>query len=397
MMRLIFFVLTILCLKGYANPMVDLEVEIKSYQQRIDSLWEQDSELFNVQEEKIRIMDEKSVLQERGQISMRELNVAIIAFNQSVSDIKALREQRALLENDLKEKKALLAQMIYEETLAKLTTREEITDIILNDSQTRVRETRSFPISNRSCDDLNHYKSSMPRMGERGFENAKITREKLFKSCHQSIIIQENELTGFALDLALGEQSINSPKRNILFMFPHRNTQDMKIHISDDYHLGEKKTYETYLYFIPRKSFPYVEFEESENSQIRTYHINTGEVLRFDIIKNTFLDGELQIPLVNKKGFAQVNYSGNGVMIRADKIGADPSLYYGHTKTKNIKLRTVEITHKGKKCILDKKYIWDTPNEKESLPKFLYHTDQDFLDAINPLCNWSLTMEDLEQ
>ncbi|MDD4972979.1 MAG: hypothetical protein PHY93_01440 [Bacteriovorax sp.] len=155
--------------------------------------------------------------------------------------------------------------------------------------------------------------------------------------------------------------------REMSFEFSDLARSDMKLVISDS--PDDTTSHATYsiMMFFPRTVMPAVkrvgdEFEVTlPNKEIVRYNAKTREVIGGVFTEGAMAQGD------NKKAKpAAINYTGNGVMIRADKSGDLP---YGDVETKSgakaPSTTTATISKKGfKDCKIPSKDIWYTDYNK---------------------------------
>ena len=128
----------------------------------------------------------------------------------------------------------------------------------------------------------------------------------------------------------------------------------------------------------------------------------TEEVIWFDAMTKEIIGGVLEETPIDMtesrhhRKFAGIDYTGNGIMIRADRRAGTPEHTYGVSYNVNERIRDALITHKDKECIVNKNMIWENTENPDVTAYFKYASDQDFLDiVINSICGWNLTMDDI--
>jgi hypothetical protein len=159
--------------------------------------------------------------------------------------------------------------------------------------------------------------------------------------------------------------------REMSFEFEDHARSDLKLIVSDS--PDDTTSHATYsiMMFFPRTVLPAVKRVGDElevtlpNKEIVRYNANTKEV-----IGGVFTEGPMkQDPTNRNKAFpANLKYTGEGVMIRADKTGDLP---YGDTETntgaKVPSSSTATVSKKGfKDCKIPAKDIWYTDYNKGS-------------------------------
>jgi hypothetical protein len=194
--------------------------------------------------------------------------------------------------------------------------------------------------------------------------------------------------------------------RQYHFQFPERSKQNPHLAITDDSGLTGKLSHdllETTIIFIPRKVLPYIEVNQESNECERKVILPTEEFVIFDALTKEIIAGVLkEAPMDmtesrHKRQFAGIEYTGNGIMIRADRRAGTPEHIYDVRFNVNEHIDKAVITRKGKTCLVKKDLIWENAHNPDKGAFFKYDTDQEFLDqVINPICGWDLTLSDLE-
>lgn len=121
------------------------------------------------------------------------------------------------------------------------------------------------------------------------------------------------------------------PDREYSFEFPQRARQDIHFAVTDTPTEKLSERMESYFYVFPRKLVPSIQqIDEGKRLQVT---LPTGETVVFDSATKEVAGGVLKEnapidlgPDRFKRKFADVSYTGKGVMIRVDKRGADPRL-----------------------------------------------------------------------
>lgn len=198
----------------------------------------------------------------------------------------------------------------------------------------------------------------------------------------------------------------NTSNRTYSFRFEDRVTQDMHLDITDDSGLTGKLSHdlmETTIVFIPRKVVPYMEPYEDLGECRQKIILPTEEYVIFDTITKEILSGVLKEtpmdlnPNRHQRKFAGIEYTGNGIIIRADRRAGSPEYTYKQAFNVYEKIDKAQITHKGKTCYVAKAMIWENSNNHKNYVHFRYASDQQFLDqVVNPHCGWNLSLSDLE-
>jgi hypothetical protein len=183
--------------------------------------------------------------------------------------------------------------------------------------------------------------------------------------------------------------------REMSFEFSDLARSDMKLVVSDS--PDDTTSHATYsiMMFFPRTVMPAVKRvgEELEvtlpNKEIVRYNAKTHEVIGGVFTEGAMVQGD------NKKAKpAAINYTGNGVMIRADKSGDLP---YGDVETttgaKAPSTSTATISKKGfKDCKIPSKDIWYTDYNKGGnvFIKSELASDTGMDDFVKKKCGFSL-------
>lgn len=193
--------------------------------------------------------------------------------------------------------------------------------------------------------------------------------------------------------------------RNYNFRFDDRVTQDMRLDITDNAGLTGKLSHdllETTIVFIPRKVVPHMEYEDLSECRQKVI-LPTNEFVIFDAITKKIIEGVLKEspmdlnPSRHHRKFAGIEYTGNGIIVRADRRAGAPEYTYKNSFNVNEQKDKALISHKGKKCYVAKTLIWENSTDHDSYVHFKYPSDQQFLDeVVNPKCGWNLNLSDIE-
>lgn len=193
--------------------------------------------------------------------------------------------------------------------------------------------------------------------------------------------------------------------RSFYFQFDGREKQDMNLHITENSGLTGKLSHdllETKIIFVPRRVVPYMDMNHDQVNCAMKVILPTNEYILFDALTKEIIGGVLEEAPMDMtesrhhREFAGIEYTGNGIMIRADRRAGTPEHTYGVSYNVNEKIKDAVITHKGKECVVNKKLIWENTQDPNATAYFKYATDQDFLDTvINPVCGWNLMMDDI--
>ena len=189
------------------------------------------------------------------------------------------------------------------------------------------------------------------------------------------------------------------------FNFEERSKQNINLRVTDNSGLTRRMSHdllESTFIFLPRLVLPYVEVQPGCDASIRRLHLPTDEIVEFSAITGEILNGVLSErpidiePNRHRREFAGIEYSGNGIVIRADRRAGTPE--HNYNTAFNINERTSEaiVTHQGKVCYVPKSMIWINFDNANEGAYFKYTTDQEFLDVVaNGYCEWNITMDDI--
>lgn len=169
--------------------------------------------------------------------------------------------------------------------------------------------------------------------------------------------------------------SMDYPSREFFISANDHAKRDTYIWVTDYVGSGRISDYfESIMVFLPRKNQPHV--EEVGDNLILT--LTTGEeVVLFKKYK-TIIGGVLSEkaldfnPDRNQRKFVQLDYTGEGLIIRSDAKGNDPRL-----------TKTAQIIKKGQPvCEIPLKEFWT----QEGHPKFKFVKDEDAYALIKEKC-----------
>ena len=196
--------------------------------------------------------------------------------------------------------------------------------------------------------------------------------------------------------------------REFRLNFEERSKQNMNITITENSGLTGNMSHdllESTIILIPRKVLPYAEVEQDKDSESceRKIFLPTGEFMILNAITNEIVAGVIKESKMDmtesrhQRKFAGLEYTGNGIMIRADRRAGTPEHIWAQSFNVNEKIAQATITRKGKTCVVSKELIWVNTKNADIGAYFKYGTDQEFLDkVINPICGWGLTLKDLD-
>lgn len=164
------------------------------------------------------------------------------------------------------------------------------------------------------------------------------------------------------------------PGRDFGFTQEGQARQDLHMSLTDVPSEFLSELMESYLYFFPRNNLFAIKID-GENLVVT---IPTGEEIIFDRNQKTIKSGvikengaiDLNPSKYNRK-FANITYSGSGIMIRANKRGNDPRIG-------NI----VEISKGLKKCKVQSSLLW----EQSGKIHFHFASDEEFYRFLSKQC-----------
>lgn len=227
---------------------------------------------------------------------------------------------------------------------------------------------------------------------------------KYGKACSVWVRMDEDQVVGFELKNDTAPSDFKS-SRTWRFIFDQRNKQDINLQLTDDSGLTGRMSHdllETTVLFVPRKVIPYIDTQHDQADCALKVILPTEEVIWFDAITKEIIAGVLKEqpldlnPSRHHRKFAGLEYTGNAIMIRADRRAGTPEHIYDRPFNVNERVKEALITHKEKQCLVDKSMIWENTENPDAMTYFLYSSDQEFLDlVINPVCGWNLTMSDI--
>lgn len=194
-------------------------------------------------------------------------------------------------------------------------------------------------------------------------------------------------------------------KREFKFSFNARSKQGITLELMDDVNVSSRMSHDymhTSMVFIPRKVVPYVNKEKSQETGNIVVVLPTGEEVIFDAKTKEIIGGALSEkamdtnPSRHARKFPQVDYEGNGLVIRANRRGGEPERTYKSAYNQNEKPTKATIQYKGKECLVPKTDIWHNSKSSDSdKVYFKFKSDQEAVDLINRKCNWNISLSDL--
>jgi hypothetical protein len=174
----------------------------------------------------------------------------------------------------------------------------------------------------------------------------------------------------------------------------------MMISITEDSQLTTRMSHdmlETEIQFLPRKVIPFIKINQGSLETRREVVLPTGESIVVDFSKNKIVGGVLETqdidlePSRHKRKFIGINYTGNGIMIRADRRAGTPRHIYKTSYNSNEKVSKATLVYQGQTCYIDKALIWANSENADLGAYFRYSDDQEFIDkVIKPQCGWDI-------
>jgi hypothetical protein len=196
------------------------------------------------------------------------------------------------------------------------------------------------------------------------------------------INIGVNEIAGAPIDPEC------ETRREWKFISKDGSKQETYMWLTDE--AGSCKTshrMESMFFMLPRVSRPSIKVEGDELHVI----LPTGEKVVYDkktkLIKSGVLkEGKIDLNKDHRKrGYAPIEYSGVGIIIRSDQRGADP-----RQNPKGKKVFNAIITQGNKTCEIPRTELW-SQNEKHF--HFKFSDDQKLLEFINSKCEKKFSLE----
>jgi hypothetical protein len=278
------------------------------------------------------------------------------------------------------------------------------------------RSRTSVKIDQKHCDLETQERAKLNQLtyGTPAFETKLQRVLALSRLCRMSVNVDENgdlveiQFENNSQNAINPRTSENGSNRQYRFIFEERSKQNIHLSITDDAGLTglmSSDLLESTIVFIPRKNLPYVEPVQDSQSETctRKIFLPTGEFMILNALTNEIIDGVLkEYPMDmtasrHQRKFAGLEYTGNGIMIRADRRAGTPEHTYTQSFNVNENISKAIITRKGKTCLVSKDLIWENTMNADVGAYFKYSTDQEFLDkVINPICGWGLSLSDLD-
>ena len=202
----------------------------------------------------------------------------------------------------------------------------------------------------------------------------------------------DNEIFGFSFEnkgtnaiIPSPYQIGEGPERQYEWSFEGRSRQDIQMHVTDVPDSSLSNLMESYIYLFPRNNLPAIQWPEANNPDQSQFKVilPTGEAVVFDTHSKMIVGGVMketraidQNPNRFNRKFADLSYSGTGVMVRLDKRGNDPRLR-----------NTATITFGTKKCVLPSSLLFN--QDESSAVQFLFPTDEGFNTLLKNKCRFS--------
>jgi hypothetical protein len=170
------------------------------------------------------------------------------------------------------------------------------------------------------------------------------------------------------------------PDRTFAFDMPDRARQGILLRVTDVPSDKLSEMMESYFTIFPRLVVPAIKVVE--NKIIVTLPNREEMILSADskeIIDGVFKEGApIDLgPDRFKRKFADLSYTGKGLVLRADRRGEDPRIGAQ---------RIAIATYQGKTCKIPVTKLW----EQNDAVHFLFHSDADFFAFIKANCGFSI-------
>lgn len=270
---------------------------------------------------------------------------------------------------------------------------------------------RVVKISEKHCEELKRKRELITApYGTPEFEEAMKEIRPLQSLCYQDISEADGKVVGFSFSNDT-ENAINprtadhGSTRDYRFVMEGRSKQNLHLEITENSGLTSRMSHdflETTIVFVPRRVVPYIKNDEQNGVCVRKVALPTNELVIFDALTKEIIGGVLEESPMDMtesrhtREFAGLEYTGNGIMIRADRRAGTPGHEYNVSYNVNERIKEATLTRKGKTCHVPKKLIWENTEDANKNAYFMYETDQEFLDkVVNPICGWNLSLEDI--
>ena len=270
--------------------------------------------------------------------------------------------------------------------------------------------TKSVKLDNHFCEEAAELRRDLWDLPEEERLQRVQVILRLESACSVRVREQNGKVAGFEFEND-SKNAVNprtaehGSSRSFYFEFDQRNKRDINLNITENSGLTGKLSHdllETKILFVPRRVVPYIDMNHDQVNCAHKVILPTNEYILFDAITKEIIGGVLEEAPMDmtesrhQREFAGISYTGNGIMIRADRRAGTPEHTYNVSYNVNEKIRDAVITHKGKECIVNKNMIWENTDNPDTTAFFKYASDQEFLDTvINPICGWNLMMDDI--
>lgn len=270
---------------------------------------------------------------------------------------------------------------------------------------------RYLKINPEMCKKIQDMRAKLKELSAGSEEYSTLLKEilSLSDTCSQNTVLEGDEVVGFHFtndtkNKINPQTAPNESSREFKFTFEQRSLQNAHLAITENSGLTGLMSHdllETTVVFIPRKTLPYIDVASSTNCT-RTVVLPTEELIVFDLITKEIISGALKESPMDmtesrhQRKFAGLEYTGNGIMIRVDRRAGTPEHNYNVSYNVNERIKQATLTHKGKTCYVPKEVIFANANNADLGAYIKYETDQELLDAINPICKWNLALSDIQ-
>jgi hypothetical protein len=181
----------------------------------------------------------------------------------------------------------------------------------------------------------------------------------------------------------------NGVKRDYGFHFKGYARNNVHLYINEDSrprhqdNLVSETTMDSIFVFFPRIQIPMVEWQDGEllkvylpNGEEMFFNLHTSEMVPFRgvLSETTPIDTN---PVKKERKFAGIEYSGLGVVVRAD--------YKGYAAQHSGKFPTAKILFDDKVCEVSKSQLWELKHDDY---RFRFINDEDFYAFVETECGW---------
>jgi len=227
--------------------------------------------------------------------------------------------------------------------------------------------------------------------------------EPLGNLCGITVFVdgESDDLAGFSYTRKFEDGG----ERNMRFIFENRSMNDMKLEVTEDSQLTGRMSHdllETTIQFIPRKVIPHIKINQDSLETKREVVLPTGESVVVDFTSNKIVAGVLKSQDIDlntsrhARKFIGLNYSGKGIMIRADRRAGTPRHIYKTSYNSNEKVSKATLSFQGDTCYVDKSLIWANSDNANLGAYLRYEDDQELIDkVITPVCGWDIDLSSI--